>query len=70
MKPYTAQLMLARGYQIGDWIPCDYCGATAVDVSHEPPVGMGRNKSKVKVDVEHMKFVCRRCHEKHEGKGR
>ena len=48
------------GYKKTDFIPCEVCGAQAVDVHHIEARGMGGNK---KADViENLMGLCRKCH--------
>jgi len=64
MKRYIAIYMRAHGYKCGDFIPCEDCGATAVDVHHK--------KGRIGKDAdlpENLIAVCRRCHQKRHGEG-
>jgi 5-methylcytosine-specific restriction endonuclease McrA len=48
------------GYDISDFIPCEVCGQTAVDIHHIEPRQMGGTKTK---DViENLQALCRECH--------
>jgi 5-methylcytosine-specific restriction endonuclease McrA len=49
------------------WYPCEVCSATAVDIHHIDPKGMGGRKS---ADyIENLIALCRNCHEAaHAGK--
>ena len=48
------------GYDKTDWIECEVCGTTAVDIHHIEPRGMGGSKEK---DViENLMALCRECH--------
>lgn len=44
----------------GDWIGCEVCDTTAVDIHHIEPRGMGGSKSKD--DPENLMALCRECH--------
>lgn len=42
------------------FIPCEWCGTTAVDVHHI--FGRGAGGSKLKDDIENLAALCRDCH--------
>ncbi len=66
MKKHTKIYLKGMGYHETDWIPCELCPKTAVDIHHIEPRGMGGSKSK---DViENLMAVCRECHLKAESK--
>ena len=44
----------------GDWIGCEICNETAVDIHHINPRGMGG--SKTKDVIENLMALCRECH--------
>ena len=47
-------------YGIEDFIPCEICGQTAVDINHIECRGMGGSKE---MDIiENLMAVCRSCH--------
>lgn len=47
-------------HEPGDWIGCEVCDATAVDIHHINPRGMGGSKEK---DApENLMALCRECH--------
>ena len=46
------------GYGIGDWIVCERCGKTAVDIHHLNGRGKGKNV------IENLIGLCRDCHHK------
>ena len=48
------------GYTIADFIPCESCGAKAVDIHHIKSRGMGG--SKVMDCIENLMALCRHCH--------
>ena len=48
------------GYDETDWIPCEVCGAKAVDIHHIEARGMGG--SKTKDVIENLMALCRSCH--------
>ncbi len=66
MKHHTKVYMEGMGYQVGDFIPCEVCGRTCVDVNHIEPRGMGG--SKTKDYIENLVGMCRECHLKFEAK--
>jgi ribosome-binding protein aMBF1 (putative translation factor) len=48
------------GYDVTSFVPCEICGAKAVDINHVKPRGMGGSK---KMDnIENLMAVCRECH--------
>jgi len=60
MQPHTKLYMTEMGYTEGDWIPCEVCGGTSVDIHHLKARGMGGTK---KPDtIENLMAVCRACH--------
>lgn len=60
MKKHTKIYMEHFDYGEQDFIPCENCGAQAVDVHHLIPRGMGG--SKTKDYIENLIGVCRKCH--------
>jgi 5-methylcytosine-specific restriction endonuclease McrA len=60
MKNHTKVYLNFFGYTIEDFIPCESCGAKAVDIHHIEARGMGGSK---KSDViENLMALCRQCH--------
>jgi len=51
------------GYVLDDFIPCEVCGARAVDIHHIENRGSGGSKSKD--HIENLMAVCRPCHMYH-----
>lgn len=49
------------GYDATDFIPCEVCGAKAVDIHHIQARGMGGVKTKLDV-IENLMALCRKCH--------
>lgn len=47
----------------GDWIGCEVCGSTAVDIHHIHARGMGG--SKTRDTIENLMALCRKCHIKY-----
>ena len=50
------------GYKEGDFIACEVCGATAVDIHHIKARGMGGSKERFINQVENLMALCRKCH--------
>ena len=48
------------GYDTTDFIPCEICGAKAVDIHHIEARGMGGSKQAD--TIENLMAVCRQCH--------
>jgi 5-methylcytosine-specific restriction endonuclease McrA len=60
MQKHTQIYLQGMGYKKTDFIPCEVCGAQAVDVHHIEARGMGGNK---KADViDNLMGLCRKCH--------
>ena len=53
-----------HGYDKSDWIGCEACGTTAVDIHHLEGRKMGGSKRKD--FIENLIALCRRCHIKAE----
>ena len=65
MKNHTKIYLKEMNYHETDWIPCEMCGQTAVDIHHIEARGMGGSKDK---DViENLMALCRSCHNRYEG---
>ena len=62
MKKHTKIYMDFFGYSIADFIPCEVCGAKAVDINHIECRGMGG--SKMKDHIDNLMAMCRPCHVK------
>lgn len=60
MKKHTKIYMDGMGFAVGDFVPCEVCGAEAVDVHHIIARGMGGSKSRD--TLENLMGVCRHCH--------
>jgi 5-methylcytosine-specific restriction endonuclease McrA len=60
MKKHTKIYLDAMGYDTTDFIPCEICGAKAVDIHHIEARGMGGSKGAD--TIENLMAVCRQCH--------
>lgn len=60
MKAHTKVYMKHFGYGVEDFIPCEVCGARAVDIHHIDCRGMGGSKRKDTID--NLMALCRPCH--------
>lgn len=60
MKKHTKIYMSYFGYDVGDFIPCEVCNSTAVDIHHINCRGMGGSKEKD--DITNLMALCRKCH--------
>jgi 5-methylcytosine-specific restriction endonuclease McrA len=47
-------------YDTDDFIPCEVCGAKAVDIHHIKARGMGG--SNTKDVIKNLQALCRKCH--------
>ena len=64
MKKHVKIYMNYHNYDILDWIACEHCGTTAVDIHHLSGRGIGGSKNKD--FIENLIALCRRCHIKAE----
>lgn len=60
MKNHVKVYHAAMGYNLGDWIGCEMCGQTAVDIHHIVARGMGGSKHRDHID--NLMALCRACH--------
>ena len=60
MKNHTKIYFKHFGYDTTDYVPCETCGATAVDIHHIECRGMGG--SNAKDTIENLMALCRACH--------
>lgn len=60
MKKHTRVYLEAMDYSTTDFIPCEVCGAQAVDIHHIQPRGMGG--SKLLDTPDNLMALCRSCH--------
>ena len=61
MKTHVKVYFEHFGIEKGDFIACEICGASAVDIHHLSPKKMGG--SKTKDFIENLIALCRRHHE-------
>lgn len=62
MKFHTKVYMLAFGYTIADFMPCEMCGAKAVDVHHIENRKSGGDPLGEKDKIQNLMGLCRNCH--------
>jgi hypothetical protein len=60
MKNHTKVYLKGMGYDVTDFIPCEVCRATAVDIHHIESRGMGGSKTADTID--NLMALCRECH--------
>jgi len=60
MKPYIKNYLNFFGIYPGEFIPCEVCGASAVDIHHIKARGMGGSNNLN--GVENCMALCRACH--------
>lgn len=60
MRKHTKVYTEFFGYGMDSWMPCEICGAQAVDVHHIDARGMGGRASAD--EIENLMGVCRQCH--------
>jgi 5-methylcytosine-specific restriction endonuclease McrA len=48
------------GFDIADFVPCEVCGAKAIDIHHIEARGMGGTKKGD--EIENLMALCRSCH--------
>ena len=60
MKKHVKVYLDHFGFAGDDFIPCEICGARAVDIHHIDCRGMGGSKKKDTID--NLMAVCRQCH--------
>ena len=60
MKNHTKVYLKEMGFGTTDWIPCEVCRATAVDIHHIESRGMGGSKTADTID--NLMALCRECH--------
>ena len=63
MKKHTMTYFNHFGYDISDFIPCEVCGKTAVDIHHIEARGIGGSKDAD--NIENLMALCREDHLKY-----
>ena len=66
MKKHTKIYMDFHNYDKSDWISCEACGTTAVDIHHISGRGIGGDPTGHKNQIENLIALCRSCHIKAE----
>lgn len=61
MKKHTRVYLNHFGYTGDEFMPCEVCGAKAVDIHHIHARGMGGSSDKD--TIENLMALCRGCHE-------
>ncbi len=62
MKKHVKIYMDFFNYDISDFIPCEVCGAKAVDIHHINAKGRGGNPKGDKDVIENLQALCRKHH--------
>ena len=62
MRKHVKIYLEHHDYTGFEFIPCEKCGGTAVDIHHKTPKGMGGNKDAD--NIENLEALCRACHTK------
>jgi hypothetical protein len=63
MKRHTMTYLNHFGYDISDFIPCEVCGKTAIDIHHIEARGIGGSKEAD--NIENLMALCREDHLKY-----
>ena len=63
MKNHTKVYLKEMNYHETDFIPCEMCGQTAIDIHHIDARGMGGSKEKD--FIENLMGLCRSCHNRY-----
>lgn len=63
MRSHTKIYMDHFGYDVSDFIPCENCGARAVDIAHIIPRSkFGSKRIEQRDDIHNLMALCRKCH--------
>lgn len=65
MQKHTSVYFSHFDYTGQEFIPCECCGAKAVDINHIICKGMGGVKNNRLDIIENLMAVCRKCHDKY-----
>lgn len=60
MLKHTKIYLDSFGFDVADFIPCEVCGAKAVDIHHIKSRGMGGSNQHDR--KENLMALCRACH--------
>jgi 5-methylcytosine-specific restriction endonuclease McrA len=60
VKPHVKLYLDYFGYDQSDWIGCEVCNKTAVDIHHINARGMGGTSKPDTID--NLQALCRECH--------
>lgn len=64
-QPHIINYHKALGYDLGDIILCEVCGAIAVDIHHIIPRSkFGKKTKELQDHYTNLIALCRKCHEK------
>ena len=63
MKNHVKIYLKGARYSTADWIPCEVCDKTAVDIHHIYARGRGGDPQGKKDVFENLMGLCRSCHE-------
>jgi len=66
LKKYVKAYVDYHGFTVGDFIPCEECGAEAADIHHVDKKGMGGKKHNPD-NPKKLKALCREHHAKAHG---
>jgi 5-methylcytosine-specific restriction endonuclease McrA len=68
MEKHVVNYMKAFGYDQSSFIPCEVCGAKAIDIHHVVPRSKFGSKRKHEQDaVKNLVALCRPCHDQAHG---
>ena len=68
MERHVKNYLDAFGFSGMEFMPCEVCGASAVDIHHVEPRRNFGSKRKVEQDkVDNLVALCRNCHDKAHG---
>lgn len=64
MQKHTKVYFAAMGYSPTEFIPCEMCGCSAVDIHHiEPRSRFGSKTKHLQDDILNLIALCRSCHD-------
>ena len=61
MKAYTKTYLRYFGYSEADFVPCEVCGAKAVDIHHLTPRSLRKDLIN---KIDNLMALCRGCHDR------